>query len=124
MTGRWETGHTPTPWKVEENCLGVYPISAKQGPISVQPAKAFGESDAIFIVTAVNAYASNQARIEELEGALRYALPLAKLALEQYRQERLRCGHSFGTKQVGLYDSEVLEMEKHSTTLSKGGGSK
>lgn len=46
--------HTPTPWKVEENCLGVYPISAKHGPLAVQPAKAFGEGDAAFIVKAVN----------------------------------------------------------------------
>jgi hypothetical protein len=46
--------HTSTPWKVEENCIGVYPISAKQGPLSVHPAKAFGEADAAFIVKATN----------------------------------------------------------------------
>ena len=61
------TDHTPTPWRVEENCLGVYPISAKQGPITVQPAKAFAEDDAAFIVKAAN---NHDALVKALEAAL------------------------------------------------------
>jgi len=49
-------GHTPTPWKAGENSLGVYPIYAEQGPLTVQPAKAFSDADADFIVKAVNNY--------------------------------------------------------------------
>jgi hypothetical protein len=40
-----------------------------------------------------------------------WLLTLAAEGLEFYRQERLRCGHKFGTKKIGLYDNEVDDFQ-------------
>jgi hypothetical protein len=56
---------------------------------------------------------------KELFEALKWALPLAEIAMESHRQERLRCGHTFGTKRAGLYDEEVDEIERFRSTLNK-----
>lgn len=53
-----------------------------------------------------------EAAVLALREALRWAMPLAKIALEDHRQMRLRAGHKVGTKQLGLHDSEVDEMER------------
>lgn len=47
---------TPTPWRCAADGLGSYGIIANQGPVVVQPAKAFSEADAAFIVRAVNSH--------------------------------------------------------------------
>jgi hypothetical protein len=60
---------------------------------------------------------NSDALFDALVAALEYALPLAALALEEHRIERLRCGHNFGTKRIGLYDHEVDELERHRAAL-------
>lgn len=56
-------------------------------------------------------------RIEKLEAALRWALPLAESALESVRQERNRAGHTDivsvrrGIRIAGLWQDEVDQAE-------------
>lgn len=68
------TDHTPTPWRIGDNSLGVYPIFAKQGPLTVQPAKAFSETDAAFIVKAVNNQSSLKLALQEIAARARFEL--------------------------------------------------
>lgn len=59
-------------------------------------------------------------RIAELEKALRWALPLAQLALESSRLDRLRCGHhDIGAgrgRLLGLWDDEVAALDHANAT--------
>ena len=51
------TDYTPTPWSVEGGTHSQgWRIHARQGPIVVCPAVAYGYADARFITRAVNAY--------------------------------------------------------------------
>jgi hypothetical protein len=76
--------HTPTPWEAQDFCdgeEGFAIIGTNLGGLvayaSMQPADidnqdtSRAEANAEFIVTAVNAFEANQARIAELEKALR-----------------------------------------------------
>jgi hypothetical protein len=48
---------TPRPWTVaNDEHPGVYKIIGHQGPVKLQPARAFGRDDAELIVRAVNAF--------------------------------------------------------------------
>lgn len=60
------------------------------------------EQDAALICEAVN-------RHDDLVGALKWALPLAEVALEDARQRRLQAGHTdigAGTERLGLWPDE------------------
>lgn len=58
-------------------------------------------------------------RIGELETALRWALPLAELALDSHRYDRIKNGHNHdiqgthkdGTQRLGLWQKEVDEID-------------
>ncbi len=56
---------------------------------------------------------------EQLRAALKWVLPVAEQGLESARQERLRCGHTFGAKRIGLHDFEFHAMED-AKALSNG----
>jgi hypothetical protein len=65
-----------------------------------------------------------QAESARLREALKWALPLAQLALETHRLERLRCGHSDirgvyvnGTQCVGLWQDEIDRIEQARAAL-------
>lgn len=61
---------------------------------------------------AESALSEAQARLVVVEGALKLAFPLAEIAMEDHRLKRLSHGHSdIGTIKVGLWDSEVDDME-------------
>lgn len=65
----------------------------------------------------------------ELLDALQWALPLARLAMDSHRMERIKCGHtditgtySNGETWVGIYQSEVDEIEFAQNTIKKALG--
>lgn len=50
--------------------------------------------------------------LEEAKRMAKWAIPLAQIAMEDYRMLRLTSGHSdIGTKRVGLYDDEWEKCE-------------
>ena len=58
--------------------------------------------------------------------ALQWALPLAKIAMEAHRMDRLRCGHNDitgtytgGDTWVGIYQSEIDEIEFAQSVIAK-----
>lgn len=55
-----------------------------------------------------------------LRSALEWVLPIAEIGLEHCRQERLRAGHKFGTKRMGLHDFEMAGMENARAALTSG----
>lgn len=106
----------PVPLTAKNSCSsdpkGTSP-SLREGPSPEQKV-----SDAIEVVEKAIELANLRAAAEKMAEALRWSLPLADMALEAHRQERLRYGHSFGTKRVGLYDNEVEEQERHHAALA------
>lgn len=69
--------------------------------------------------------AEQAAQIERLRAALRWALPLATMALEDCRQQRVKLGHTdiIGTYRngqawVGIHQSEVDNLEAARAALA------
>lgn len=69
-------------------------------------------------------YGETATTIDDMRASLEWVLPIAEQGLENARQERLRCGHSFGSKRVGLHDFEVAAMERAHASLTTGQGAK
>lgn len=66
------------------------------------------------------------AEIEKLRAALKWAQPLAEIAIEAHRAERIRCGHTditgsyrSGVRWVGIYQSEVDSIENARDALTE-----
>jgi hypothetical protein len=60
--------------------------------------------------------------VEELRNALRWAMPLVELALEDCRQMRLRLGHDdigAGTDHIGLWPFEVAARDRARALVQK-----
>lgn len=69
--------------------------------------------------------AAQDAEIARLREALRWALPLAEQAMEDHRLMRWQCGHKDivgtyknGTAYVGIYQSEVDQIEQARAALN------
>lgn len=65
----------------------------------------------------------------ELLEALQWALPLAKIAMDTHRMERIKCGHvdingtyKNGETWVGIYQKEVDEIESAQAAIAKALG--
>ena len=65
----------------------------------------------------------------DLLKALKWALPLARLAMEAHRMERLRCGHNdivgkykSGQTWSGIYKSEIDDIEFADAAIAKAKG--
>ncbi|MBT1798801.1 hypothetical protein B9Q31_02240 [Enterobacter kobei] len=61
--------------------------------------------------------------------ALQWALPLAEVAIESHRQERVKCGHmdisgvrKDGVSWVGIYQDEIDSIERARAAISKALG--
>lgn len=63
---------------------------------------------------------------KDLLESLQWALPLAEVAIESHRLERVRCGHTDitgirkdGVTWAGIYQDEIDSIEKARTAISK-----
>lgn len=72
-----------------------------------------------------DALIAKDAEIEQLRDALRWAMPLVELALEDCRQTRLRLGHDdigAGTDHIGLWPLEVAARDRARALVQKPDG--
>lgn len=119
-------GHTPTPWKVDPRyCDDIVGSDGRDvaetclGSVYMRPADE-RRANAEFIVRAVN-------ERDALVAALKWALPLAEIAMEDHRSHRCQAGHggtiqgtySNGVTWAGIYQGEVDEIELARATLAK-----
>lgn len=123
-----ETKHTPGPWLIMDQSF-VYALNERG--TNIFWAHAYGgwkgrNADERTSDEEVEANAKLMAAAPVLLKALQWALPLARMAMEAHRMDRLRCGHNdivgkykSGQAWAGIYQSEVDEIEFACAAITK-----
>lgn len=127
--------HTEGPWFFE---LHDIPLKDGKQLISIQSREKFNPDDedddptiaGIWSLDPVDfSNAALMAQSPDLLKALEWALPLAKLAMEAHRMDRLKCGHNdivgkykSGQTWAGIYQSEIDEIEFADLVIAKAKG--
>ncbi len=125
---------TPGPWVIK-------PEEVDRGYIRVRGARLGGRYKVANVVTPqyegvlareaeeTRANANLIAAAPELLEALQWALPLAKIAMDTHRMERIKCGHvdingtyKNGETWAGIYQKEVDEIESAQAAIAKALG--
>lgn len=117
-----ETKHTPGPWARDKygHVIGKDGRDIDFRSLSILCS---GEPERL---SEAEANTTLAAASPELLKALQWALPLARLAMEAHRMDRLRCGHNdivgkykSGQTWAGIYQSEVDEIEFACDAITK-----
>lgn len=119
---------TPGPWEVEDNGF-FYDINAVRGTVgnTCSSANWFDNDEHRGPVALANAQLI--ATAPELLEALQWTLPMAIIAMEQHRMERVKNGHrdisgiyKNGESWVGIYQDEIDKIEFARAAIAKALG--
>lgn len=112
------SGHTPAPWLIDG--VEIRAAGSHESESICEMSPCFNHADASLIAAA-----------PDLLKALDWALPLAKIAIEDHRMGRLKAGHNDitgtyknGDTWVGIYQSEIGEIEFADSAIAKAKGVK
>lgn len=118
-----EVKHTPGPFFTSCPHGGTIYVEARLRGSTIQEVAAVGPTET---PDQQQANAKLFAAAPELLMALYWALPLARLAMESHRMDRIKFGHNDingtykdGTTWVGIYQSEIDDIEFAVAALSK-----